>query len=77
MNDPTVLLIYSFRPPELICQFYKLKVSVLIMKKDAWEQHHLGMWAFPFAVTMKWEAQAGIKREVPPEASLVSTELKP
>lgn len=58
VNDPTVLLIYSFRPLELICQFCKLNVSVWIMKKDAWELHRLGTRAVP-VLRMRWEARAG------------------
>lgn len=47
------------------------------MKKDAWELHCLETRAVPPVLTRRWEAQAGIKRDVPLRMSLVSIELKP
>jgi len=47
------------------------------MKKDTWEPQCPGTRAVPPALTMGWEARAGILRDAPLRASLVFIETRP
>lgn len=78
-KGPTVLLTYSFRPLELICQFYKLNVSV-----ESWRKmpgSHIALGCEPFLLCSWWEGKQGLvrglRRDVRLRELLISIELKP